>query len=139
MEDAGALWTTDQSATSTRRDRSGPKATTKKAETEASNDDGGKNEDATVPVTPKSKARNPKKTPAKIPSSSTKRGRKARDSDIDDEGTAQKETSTKKKAKVAPGPITEGNGIKEIIKQEPDDGRTGDEEQDDVAEDGEDD
>lgn len=121
MEDAGALWTTDQSAIANRaRGGGGAKATTKKVETEAKNDDGTDNQDATVPVTPKPKARTPKKTPAKTPGTSAKRGRKGRDSDVDGEGTVEEEASARKKAKVAPGPITEEVEIKENIKEESD-------------------
>ncbi len=134
MEDAGALWTIDQPATANRVGRNGPNTTPKKAETDAKNEDGGKNEDATVPVTPRSKARNPKKRPAETPGSAVKRGRKVRESDGDGEGTAEEGASTKKKAKVAQGPITEEDEMKEGIKKEPEDGSTGDAEEEDVAE-----
>ncbi|KAF7513570.1 hypothetical protein GJ744_008864 [Endocarpon pusillum] len=120
MEDAGALWTTDQPPTANRARGGGAKATPKKVETEAKKDNGSENEDATVPVTPKPKARSLKKTPAKTPSSSAKRGRKGGDFDVDSEGAVEEEASTRKKAKVAPGQIKEEVEIKENIKKESD-------------------
>lgn len=104
MEDAGALWTTDQPAAPDRG--SDRKSASTTAKTKAKNDIGGDEDDAVDPVTPtpKPKAGAQKKAPAAA-GSSTKRGRKARDSDTDGEETTEKELTPRKKSKVAPGTV----------------------------------
>jgi hypothetical protein len=104
MEDAGALWTTDQPAAPDRG--SDGKSASKTAETKAKNDIGGDADDAVEPVTPtpKAKAGAQKKAPAAA-GSSTKRGRKAKDSDTDGEETIEKKSTPRKKSKAAPGTV----------------------------------
>jgi hypothetical protein len=104
MEDAGALWTTDQPAAPDRG--SDGKSASKTAESKAKKDIGGDEDDAVDPVTPtpKPKAGAQKKAPAAT-GSSTKRGRKAREFDTDGEETTEKKSTPRKKSKVAPGTV----------------------------------
>lgn len=105
MESAGALWTTDQPATSVRRDEA--KSTSKTAETGAKDDGGADETRAATPVTPKPKAKAQKMPAAKTTGSSTKRGRKANESAVDGNETTNENATRKKKTKVTPGPVTE--------------------------------
>ena len=129
MEDAGALWTTDQAATPNRS--GGTKSALKTAENDAGNEVGV--EEGNGPVTPTPKAKGRAKSSVKTPSSSTKRGRKAKGSDIDGHETTKENPTLNKRAKVTSHTITaEPDEVKAEVKTEHDGGNEAHEELEDL-------
>lgn len=116
MEDAGAVWTANQPATTNRRDGGGDeKAKSKAAETETKNGlvEERVNGPELVTSEPKSGAQQ------KTAKSSTKRGHKANDLDVDRQDTTKVQATPKKKAKTTHENISEQQAeVTQLIKKE---------------------
>jgi hypothetical protein len=100
MEEAGAGWVNDQASASTPKRAGGAKSNPKTAGAEAKNGVVSDMDDGAEPVTPKPKVKAQAKSPTKAAGSATKRGRKAKDTDVGGNGPTTEDATPRKKPKV---------------------------------------
>ena len=118
MEEDGAAWLNDKVTAGTPKRGGGAKPKPNTAGADAKNGVSDK-DDRAIPATPKPKTNAAAKTTTKATGSATKRGRKAKDTEVDGDEATTEDATPSKKARFNSMATTEDNdGIEAEVKKE---------------------